>query len=219
MSDRLRLIAASAALAALSLAGCSFNSELAEARDNKLDKSALDMYMVDRPVQFKDAVEQPAEPVVTNTAEPGKYVSFYGRWQAKIDMKAEMEAEKAKRAAEGKKEDDPAAQMGEAMMEAMGSMMAFDLTINEDKTFSMVMMFFPIEGKWQQKGDRLYLYPEKVMGMSPEEFAKKEGGTVSKADKEPLVLKIAPDNSALIAVDGKDKLGKDEMVFTRPAKA
>lgn len=216
---RTRLNYAIAALALIALGGCQFfHSELVESSDKKIDKSALDMYMVDRPLEVEfDSPVSNEEPTATASAEPGKYVSFYGRWQAKMDMKAEMEKERAKRAAAGKPEDEAAAKMGEAMMEAMGAMMQFELTINEDNTFTMIMMFIPMEGRWKQKGDSLWLYPDKVMGMSAEEFAKQEGGS-GNVSKEPLELKIAPDNSCLIAVDEKNGLGEGQLVFKRPTQ-
>jgi hypothetical protein len=189
--------------------GCNFNEDFAEASDYKIDKKALDIYMSDAPVPTKPVSFDQAPQ--SNTENKG----IYGHWVAQLDMGAEMDKEKAKRGAPKNEEERMAQEMGDAFAEAMGSMMSFDLTINEDKTFTLVMMFFPIEGHWVQNGDRIVLTPEKVMGMSAEDFAKQEGAS-SSMNSEPLELQILPNGGGLKAIDPKGELGQEELLFKRP---
>jgi hypothetical protein len=126
-----------------------------------------------------------------------------------------MEKEKASRPKPKNEEERMAQEMADAFAQAMGAMMSFELTINEDHTFVLTMMGMPIEGPWTQNGDRLTLTPEKVMGMSPEDFEKKEGTSVNINDKEPLELQILPNGAGLKAIDPKGELGGQELVFKR----
>ncbi len=186
--------------------GCTSEDLTALGDEGRYDRSALDLYLTD--------VAHPAVDVsVSNT---GSYENFYGDWEAKIDMKAELAKEREKR-----KNDpnyDPTAEkFGEAFAEGMADMMSFALSIKKDKTFTMTVMFFPIEGKWTQKGDQLFLQPETVMGMSKEEMAKMggENGKVTMKNEEPLILKISTDGQTLTAINPKDVSGSDELVFKR----
>src|SRR5437868_15410811 len=73
-----------------------------------------------------------------------------GKWKAKASDKLT-------------KSSKPEDQMAKAMAESMLSM--FTLELKADKTFSMTMMMFPIEGTWSVSGYTLELKPTKVMGM------------------------------------------------------
>ena len=195
----------------LAATGC-FNTDVTAFDDeepSRFDKTALDMYLTD--------VAPPMVEVSVN--DPESYEGFYGEWEAKLDMKAEMEKERAKRIAEDPNYDPAADQMAEAFAAGMAEMMSFALNIKEDKTFSMTMMFFPVEGKWEQKGEQLWLHPETVMGMSKEELAKMggENGQANMNNDEPLVLKITDGGKALVAVDPKGEFGSEELVFRRKA--
>jgi hypothetical protein len=198
----------------LPTAGC-LNEELdALGDEGRYDKRALDMYLTDveRPV-----VQVGAEPKVdVEVSTPGAYEGFYGEWEAKIDMKAEMEKERAKRAQDPNY--DPASdQMAEAFAQGMAEMMSFALTIKEDKTFAMTMMFFPVEGRWEQKGNQIWLHPETVMGMTREQMQEMGGpdAKVKMENEEPLVLKISQDGQSLVAIDPKGEFGSEELVFKR----
>ncbi len=187
-------------------AGCKSEDLTTLGTEGRFDKSALNMYMTD--------VAHPSVDVSVST--PSSYVSFYGDWEAKIDMKAEMEKEREKRK-QDPNYDPTAEQFGEAFAAGMAEMMSFSLSIKEDKSFTMTMMFFPIEGHWNQKGDTLWLHPDKVMGMTKEEMAKMggENGTVTMKNEEPLILKISNDGKSLTALNPKDVSGSEALVFKR----
>jgi hypothetical protein len=188
--------------------GCKTEDLTAMGEVGRFDKAALDMYMTD--------VSHPVVDVSVST--PSSYDSFYGDWEAKLDMKAEMEKEKAKRM-QDPNYDPSADQFAEAFAEGMAEMMSFSLGIKEDKTFTMTMMFFPIEGHWEQRGDTLWLHPDKVMGMTKEEMQKMAGpdAKVDMKNEEPLLLKISADGSTLTAMNSKDVSGTDTLVFKRKA--
>ena len=207
-------------------AGCKTEDLTAMGEEGRFDKAALDMYMTDvshnDPYRGGDSRPSIDVSVTSIAPTPGSNKlpakSFFGDWEAKIDMKAEMEKEREKR-----KNDpnyDPSMeQFGEAFAEGMAQMMSFALSIKEDNSFMMTMMFFPVEGRWEQKGDTIWLHPEKVMGMSKEELAKMAGpdGKVDMKNDEPLVLRLSADGKTLTAHDPKGEFGSEELVFTRKA--
>lgn len=198
----------------LGVVGC-FDDEVSAIGDQgRYDRRALDMYMTD---VARPDVSRPA--VAVEVSKPGAYTSFFGDWEAKIDMKEQMEKERAKRQAEDPNYDPQADAMGDAFAQGMAEMMSFALSIKEDKSFVMTMMFIPIEGHWQQKGDQIWLHPDKVMGMTKEEMQKMAGpnGKVEMKNEEPLILKISPDGETLTAIDPKGVSGTDELVFKRKA--
>lgn len=205
--------------------GCKTEDLTAMGEVGRFDKSALDMYMTD--VSHDPYSGGPGRPSidvsVTSVAPtPGSNKlpakSFFGDWEAKIDMKAEMEKERAKRR-QDPNYDPSMEQVGEAFAEGMAQMMSFALSIKEDKTFLMTMMFFPVEGHWEQKGDTIWLHPDKIMGMSKEEMASMAGpnGKVEMKNEEPMVLRLSADGQALTAHDPKGEFGSEELVFKRKA--
>jgi hypothetical protein len=96
--------------------------------------------------------------------------------------------------------DDPMAKMGEAML----GMFTFDLELKEANKFTLMFLFFPIEGEWSVSGNVVTLTPKTVMGLTPEEAAKQnekdnKGDKASPQDiekmKEPIRLEVQPDGS------------------------
>lgn len=113
------------------------------------------------------------------------------------------------------KKDDPSAKLGEAF----ANMMSFKLEINPDDTYVMTALVVPITGKLTRNGDEITLTPEKIMGMSPEEYKKananKQGAM--EPDMKPLKGKVNEDNSKITFID--EQQGKGNLVFSRvPAK-
>jgi hypothetical protein len=113
--------------------------------------------------------------------------------------------------------DDPGAKFAEAL----GSMMSMDLELKSDHTFAMTMMMLPIGGDWSMSDNSVTLTPKIFMGMTKEEFEKKEkekGGTFTKsadADK-PIVLELQPDGT-MVGQDQNSAKGPDssKLVFTK----
>src|SRR5947209_2279679 len=79
-----------------------------------------------------------------------------GKWKVKMDVSKQASANT------GKPED-----LGKAMGNAMGAMFGamINMELKQDHTYTMTVMFFPVEGKWSLSGDTVTLTPEKVMGM------------------------------------------------------
>ena len=221
------------AMAALLLAvGCKFEDTTALGTEGKFDTKALDVYMGDKDrgapqLQTVSNGQQPATDVLLPQAttagegpQPDQTVEntgVYGHWVAKIDMKAQMEKERTKMAADPNttpEQRKAAEQFTESMAQALGAMMTFDLNVSKDKTFTMAMMGMPMKGTWVQNGDVMSLTPTEFMGMKPEDFAKKNGAQASVNDK-PMLLKVAPDGKSLIAIDSKNGADTQDLVFKR----
>lgn len=125
-----------------------------------------------------------------------------GEWKGKIEIPAAQK-------------DDPGAKLGEAFSE----MMSFKLEIKPDDTYVMTAFVVPITGKLTRNGDEITLTPEKIMGMTPEEYKKANADkpNTMEPDMKPLKGKVNEDNSKITFIDDKDQKGN--LVFSRvPAK-
>ncbi|MCW5937223.1 MAG: hypothetical protein KIT11_07955 [Fimbriimonadaceae bacterium] len=91
--------------------------------------------------------------------------------------------------------------------------MSFDLELRKDKTFSLQLAFFPMEGEWKLSGSKLTLTPTKLMGMGARAVTEHNGARMS-TKTEPLELAVAPDRSTLTLRE-KKKEGAGEIVFVR----
>ena len=132
----------------------------------------------------------------------GSSTNLVGKWKARMDVPKDN-ADK----------NNPAAGLAQAMGSAMGSMMSLEL--KADKSFSMMMVFIPLEGKWSVSGDTLKLDVEKAMGMTKDQFksmGSAQGGDTKNLDK-PMMLKISSDGKRLTTVKAKPE--EQEMVFER----
>jgi hypothetical protein len=125
--------------------------------------------------------------------------TLVGKWKAKPNDKA----------ASTKPED----QLTKAMAESMMSM--FSLELKADKTFTMTMMIFPIEGKWSVSGSTLELKPEKMMGMTAEQVRSKDEKVEMKS--EIMRFTVSPDGKELTPMEDKAKADKEnmDMVFVK----
>jgi hypothetical protein len=121
-----------------------------------------------------------------------------GKWKAKLPDKV----------ANSNKPED---QMAKAMAQSM--MSTFTLELKPDKTFTMTMMMFPVEGKWSVSGNTVQLAPEKVMGMSADQVKSKNPN----AKVEAMRFTASPDGKQLIPIDDKSSSKKTnmEMVFVK----
>jgi len=90
----------------------------------------------------------------SNQTDTAAWVGKY-----KIDLKATAASK-----------DDVAAKMGEAFAEML--MGGTTLELRADRTFRMLIMTIPLEGKAQIDGTKLTLIPETVMGMTKEKARK-----------------------------------------------
>ncbi|GIV02860.1 MAG: hypothetical protein KatS3mg015_1690 [Fimbriimonadales bacterium] len=132
------------------------------------------------------------------TAKQATHSTLVGRWKGEIVFP------------KSSKKKNPQDEMAEAMAKAFLS----DLWIefSADGTFKMNMMF-PIEGRFEHKGNEVHLTPEKMMGMDLEEFAKMGGeGTKVEVNEKPMVLEVSKDGATLRAKGEKDD---GELVFRR----
>lgn len=192
----------------VAVAGCSSGDADAVTMKGKYDTAALDAYMSDasddspftksgfKPVVSKAGNDTGNVQDHSNDANV-VYDGFYGDWVAKIDMD-----ESTDDSATDDSVDPAMADFGKAMVGAMSEMFAVTLSLNEDRTFEMVMVFMPIEGKWEQKGNSLFLTPDEIMGFAGE----------GSEDMETMEFSIAEGGKALIAVDPETG---DELVFRR----
>ena len=113
------------------------------------------------------------------------------------------------------------------MAEVFSEMFAVSFNLHEDYTFEGTMAMMPVEGNWEQKGDRLFLTPTKVMGKTEKEFKKMAekmaesfesgGGMEMKMTSDgfdTLELRIVENGNALIAINALDS-DSQELVFRR----
>ena len=202
----------------IALTGCS-SFEVDAASVAEFDTAALDAYMSDAKVDFKKPemlVETSGERKSTVSGDYKfdhghiEYASFAGEWVAKPEMTETGESLDS---------DDPMAGFAEGMADAFSEMVSMTLELKKDHTFEMVAMFFPIEGKWVQKGNSLILTPTKVMGQTEDEFKSMVAGNsqddvkVSTEGFENMELRIADNGEVLVAID--DKSDDQPMVFRR----
>lgn len=131
-------------------------------------------------------------------ASPAAKSSLVGRWKGELVFPKSSEKK------------SPQDEMAEAMAKAFLS----DLWIefSEDGKFKMNMMF-PIEGRFEHKGNQVHLTAEKMMGMDLEEFAKMGGeGTKVEVREEPMILELSKDGQTLRA---KGETDEGELIFRR----
>lgn len=140
-----------------------------------------------------------------STPAPSTDADLVGSWTGEMKL---PEASK----------DDPAAAMAKGMGDMFAAMIS--LEIEKDRKFTMSFMMFPIEGSYTREGDLLTLTPEKVMGMTPEEFKKMQEAqgkptTSSEDATKPMKLHVSKGGEELIMdpEPGKEKEGA--MVFKR----
>lgn len=133
----------------------------------------------------------------------GGETAVIGKWKGEIKL---PEAKK----------DDPGAKMAEAF----ASMMSMDLELKADHKFTMTMMMFPIDGDWSMSGNRVSLVPKSVMGMTVEDFKKKQAasGSMSKSSDspdKPIELELAGDGKTMKGIDTSSGAKSGELVFTK----
>ena len=227
-------------------AGCSSGDVGARAKSSNYDYDVLDAYLSDakeqgglsvndernfdatagsKSLDRSAASESSKRPVPVGKFPKGK---VFGEWVGKIDMAEAMENAQAT--------GDPelaemAREMGKAMAEMMSGMFSMSLDLHKNYTFDGLMVSMPIEGNWEQKGDRLILTPTKVMGKTEKEFKQMAKKTAEEMDEsyqsdgevkmtmtsdsfETLELSIAENGKALIAINALDSTDQD-LVFRR----
>jgi len=132
----------------------------------------------------------------------GGETAVVGKWKGQIKM-------------EESKKDDPGAKFAEAL----AGMMAMDLELKADHKFTMSMMMINLEGDWSMSGSRVTLVPKTVMGMSVEDYKKKEtaSGTMSKTNgpDKPMELELQGDGKTMKGVDPDSSSKGAELVFTK----
>ncbi len=135
--------------------------------------------------------------------------------EGRLTASAELAGEwKGKVKAPPAKEDDIAGKMAEGM----AGLFDFNLEIKPDDTYTMTVMVLPITGKLTRNGEDITLTPEKVMGMTPEEYKKSQppNQMMKEPDMKPLKGKISSDGKTITIVD---KSNGGDIEFTRlPAK-
>ena len=195
----------------LGLTGCAFDPATSTGAARSYDLDVLKAYMGD--------AQQPVMPVSyapnVKEQEATVYEGFYGHWVAKIDLDEGMKQEAQKQTADSNADPEmqkAGEEFAKAMAGAFAEMMTMELDIAKDGSFKMTMMGMPMEGNWKQNGSVLSLVPEKFLGMSAEEFGKKQGSATP--ESEPLELKISADGKSMVA---RDPNGNDpqEIVFKR----
>lgn len=106
--------------------------------------------------------------------------------------------------------DDPAAKMAEGMMD----MFAMELEITPDNKYTLSMIGIPQTGSVTESGGDITLTPEKIMGMTPEEYLKTmqaSNPTAKAPDMNPMKGKIEADGKIVI----KDTKQNTTIAFTR----
>ncbi len=130
--------------------------------------------------------------------------SLVGTWQGELKM---PEASK----------DDPGAAMAKGLGDMMAGMM--NLEIHKDQKFTMSMMMIPIDGSYTREGNTLTLTPEKIMGMTPEEFKKTQSKNNPAASTEdmskPMKMVLSEDGKELALEPEKGKESQGSMVFKK----
>lgn len=229
-------------------AGCSSGNSVGQANSGPYDYEALDSYLSDakdpavranlsptgsvktvgtRSLDRSSTSRKSKSPVPRGNFPKGK---VFGEWVGNIDMAAAMDDAAAESAANGDVDPEFAAlgeQMGKAMAEMMSSMFAMSLDLHKDYTFEGIMMVMPFEGNWKQQGDRLFLTPTKIMGLTEQDlkdmadkmadgFKSNDGMDMqmTSSDFKPMELRIAENGNALIAIDPDDASDQD-LVFRR----
>lgn len=219
-------ISALAALGLLgALSGCA--SGLVGAADYDYDFKALDSYLVDRDdvgrAYAKPAMSPSGAGLATSGSHSGASASrpdrrastaswsasdFVGEWMGSIDMSDDSASFESSGDAE---QDAMMREMGNAMAGALSSMMQMPLSLKDDGTFSMVMVFFPVEGTWSVEGNSITLEPETMMGMSQAELLS-EDPSMTVEDWKSIYLTVMEDGT-LEAIDPDDPSGV--LIFTR----
>lgn len=115
---------------------------------------------------------------------------------------------KGKIVTEGAK-DDPAAKLAEGLMD----MFSPELEITADNKFVLTMMGMPISGSVVVAGSDLTMTPEKIMGMTPEEFKKQNAKNSMSQDPDMKPLKGTVGKDGTITV--KDDKQGGNISFTK----
>jgi hypothetical protein len=131
-----------------------------------------------------------------------------GTWTGKMTMSAE---DKQKAIDEAKKQNPQSAAAPPEMFESMLSNIEMPLTLREDKTFTMTMVMFPMEGTWSLTGQTVKLKVTKMMGMDVNEVAKQSGRP---AENQDLDLTVSADGKTMTGAS-KDSSGGGSFTFTR----
>jgi hypothetical protein len=99
---------------------------------------------------------------------------------------------------------------------AKGLLGSMTLEIKKDKTYSMTVMSFPIDGNWSLSGDTVTLTAKTVAGMSAEDAAKKakDSGKLPAGQdpSKPMVLTIGSDGKSLVPAEQKSGQAKFQFV-------
>lgn len=145
----------------------------------------------------------------------GTTPSTSGTSEGRLTASAELAGDwKGKVKAAPAQKDDIAGKMGEAMAD----LFEFNLEIKPDDTYTMTVFVLPISGKLTRNGDEITLTPEKVMGMTPEEYKKSQPPNQlgKEPDMSPMKGKISADGKTITV---SDKTNNSDIEFTRiPAK-
>lgn len=136
--------------------------------------------------RYREEVEAPKRPVVSKLRSSAEE-RLVGDWSVKI------EAPKSGKEALSEQEAK--------VLSAMESSMR--LRLSQDLTFSLYMMV-EILGTWRLDGNRVTLYPTKMMGMD----VKESGGTKS----DPLVGVVSSDG---LTITASEPGGPGKVVFTK----
>ena len=209
-------ISALAALGVLgALCGCGFG--LVSTVDHDYDFKALDSYMVDRDdvglayvkhamsssgasssTSGSHAAASASRPRGKASTESWSAGDLAGEWIGTIGMSDDS----ASFESTGDPEADAMMRdMGEAMAGMLSSMMEIALSLNNDGTFSLVLVVIPVEGTWFVEGNRVVLEFETMMGMTQAEMTNQDP---SASDEwESMVMTVLEDGT-LEAVDPND---------------
>ena len=126
-----------------------------------------------------------------------------GNWTGKVDRSSSSVAA-----------GDNVPEGMEAIANAMAEMLSFDLEIKKDHTFKLTMMFIPMEGSWELKGNEVILTTESMFGMSADDVARMGGQGGTAPDQEPMVLRVSKDRKTMTTVDPSGATS-GELLFTR----
>ncbi len=121
--------------------------------------------------------------------------SLAGRWTGKVSIDTSGQSE--------------ADQFSGDIAKALSDSITMEFELKEDGSYREKVLFFEVEGRWQSKGGKLALNPEKVNGKDlselADEKARSELGT-------PKVYEVKEGGQALVR---RSPDGSYEEVFTR----
>lgn len=143
--------------------------------------------------------------------------SIAGKYKGEIELPKKEETKDAKADTTKDLGKDLGEAMAEGLTDVFTSIISMELEITPDDKFTLSMMGIPVTGSLTRAGDQITLTPEKVMGMTKEEFEKQQaaqGKKVGEQDMSPMKGTVRPDGS-IVLEDNKGKAGEGSMVFKK----